>query len=71
MPNIASIPYFIPEIILVVFAVTVILYDLVSKKRGGDGAAYLSLVGLVVAVIAAIVIGSEDQLLVSRHGSTR
>ena len=63
MPNIASIPYFIPEIVLIVFAVTVILYDLVSKKRGGEGAAYLALVGLVVAVITAIVIGSEDRSL--------
>ena len=63
MANIASIPYFIPEIVLVVFAVVVILYDLVSKKRSGEGAAYLSLVGLVVAVIMAIVIGSEDRSL--------
>ena len=63
MPNIASIPYFIPEIVLIVFAVVVILYDLASKNRGGEGAAYLALIGLVVAVVTAIVIGSEDRSL--------
>ena len=63
MTNVASIPYFIPEIVLVVFAVAVILYDLAPKKGNREGGAYLSLVGLAAAVIAAIVIGSEDRSL--------
>jgi NADH-quinone oxidoreductase subunit N len=61
--NLQSVPYFIPEIILVVFAVAVIIFDIALKDRYGDGAAYLSLVGLAAAAIAAIVVGAEDRSL--------
>ncbi|MCZ6678477.1 MAG: NADH-quinone oxidoreductase subunit N [Candidatus Poribacteria bacterium] len=63
MTNVASIPYFIPELILIVFVMAVIIYDLAAKKKGSEGSAYLSLVGLAMVVIAVIVVGSEDRSL--------
>ena len=63
LTNIASVRYFIPELVLVAFAVAVILFDLVAKKRNSERSAYLSLLGLVVAVIAVIAVGSEDRSL--------
>lgn len=63
LTNIASIPYFIPEIVLIVFASAVILLDLMMKNRSSEGAAYLSLVGLALALIGVIAVGSEDRSL--------
>lgn len=63
LTNIASVRYFIPELALVAFAVAVILFDLVAKKRNSERSAYLSLLGLAVAVIAVIAVGSEDRSL--------
>ena len=59
--NLESIPYFIPEIILVVFAIGVIIFDIALKDRYSEGAAYLSLVGLAAAVVATAVIGGADR----------
>jgi NADH-quinone oxidoreductase subunit N len=63
LTNIESIPYFIPELILVAFSVGVILFDLVVRNRNIERAAYLSLIGLVATLIAVIAVGSADRSL--------
>ena len=55
LKNIESLLYFSPEILLVIFAVAVVLLDLVVKDRESVAVAYLSLVGLV-CVFAAVLI---------------
>ena len=47
MKNIDSLLYFTPEILLVIFAVAVILLDLVVKNRESSAVAHLSLVGCI------------------------
>ncbi len=63
LTNIESIPYFIPELILVAFSVGVILFDLVVRNRNIERAAYLSLIGLAATLIAVIAVGSADRSL--------
>lgn len=53
LKNIESLPYFTPEILLVVFAAAVIILDLVVKNRESIAVAYLSLVG-VACVFGAV-----------------
>ena len=53
LKNIESLLYFGPEILLVVFAVAVIILDLVVKNRESVAVAYLSLLG-VGCVFAAV-----------------
>ena len=63
LPNIQSIPYFIPELILVVFAIGAILLDLVNKGKNTERVAYLALVGVAATLIAVIAVGSSEQSL--------
>ena len=63
LPNIQSIPYFIPELILVVFAIGAILLDLVNKGKNTERVAYLALAGVAATLIAVIAIGSSEQSL--------
>ncbi len=63
LPNIQSIPYFIPELILVVFAIGAILLDLVNKGKNTERVAYLALVGVATTLIAVIAIGSSEHSL--------
>ena len=63
LTNIDSIPYFIPEIILVVFAVLAILMDLVNRGKNAERVAYVALVGVAVTLIAVIVLGSSERSL--------
>ena len=53
LENIESLLYFSPEILLVIFAVAVILLDLVVKNRESNAVAHLSLVGCL-CVLAAV-----------------
>ena len=55
LSNIESLLYFSPEILLVIFAVAVVILDLVVKDRESVAVAYLSLVGLG-CVFAAVLI---------------
>lgn len=63
LPNIQSIPYFIPELILVVFAIGAILLDLVNKGKNTERVAYLALVGVAATLIAVIATGSSEHSL--------
>ena len=63
MGNLESIRYFTPELIIVVFAILVILFDLVSRGQSSNGTAYLSLFGLLCATIAVLVVGNVNQSL--------
>ncbi|MDE0297509.1 MAG: NADH-quinone oxidoreductase subunit N [Candidatus Poribacteria bacterium] len=63
LTNIQSIPYFIPELILVVFAVGAILLDLVNRGRNTERVAYLALVGVAATLIAVIAVGSSEKSL--------
>ena len=63
LTNIQSIPYFIPELILVVFAVGAILLDLVNKGKNTERVAYLALVGVAAALIAVIAVRSSEHSL--------
>jgi NADH-quinone oxidoreductase subunit N len=63
LPNIQSIPYFIPELILVVFAIGAILLDLVNKGRNTERVAYVALAGVAATLIAVIAVGSSEQSL--------
>ena len=53
--NIESLLYFTPELLLVVFAIAVILVDLVVKNRESATVAYLSLIGIGCAFVAVLV----------------
>ena len=61
--NVQSIRYFIPELILVVFAAGVIIFDLIGRQEGGRRAALLSLAGLAVTLIAVLLVGAADRSL--------
>ncbi|MDE0043774.1 MAG: NADH-quinone oxidoreductase subunit N [Candidatus Poribacteria bacterium] len=63
LTNIQSIPYFIPELILVVFAIGAILLDLVNKGRNTERVAYVALAGVAATLIAVIAVGSSEQSL--------
>ena len=63
LTNIQSIPYFIPELILVVFAIGAILLDLVNKGKNTERVAYLALAGVAATLIAVIAVGSSEQSL--------
>ena len=63
MGNLESIRYFTPELIIVVFAILVILFDLVSRGQSSNGTAYLSLFGLLCATIAVLFVGNVNQSL--------
>ena len=63
LPNIQSIPYFIPELILVVFAIGAILLDLVNKGKNTERVAYLALAGVAATLIAVIAVGSSEHSL--------
>ena len=63
LTNIQSIPYFIPELILVVFAVGAILLDLVNKGKNTERVAYLALVGVAATLTAVIAVGSSEHSL--------
>ena len=54
MKNIDSLLYFTPEILLVIFAVAVILLDLVVKNRESSAVAHLSLVGCICTFAAVL-----------------
>ena len=54
LSNIKSLLYFSPEILLVIFAVAVILLDLVVKDRESIAVAYLSLVGCLCTFAAVL-----------------
>ncbi len=56
MKNIDSLLYFTPEILLVIFAVAVILLDLIVKNRESAAVAYLSLVGCICTFAAVLFI---------------
>ena len=56
MKNIDSLLYFTPEILLVIFAVAVILLDLVVKNRESSAVAHLSLVGCICTFAAVLFI---------------
>ncbi len=55
LSNIESLLYFTPEMLLVVFAIAVVLTDLIIKDRESVAVAYLALVGCV-CVFAAVLI---------------
>ncbi len=63
LTNIQSIPYFIPELILVVFAVGAILLDLVNKGKNTERVAYLALIGVAATLVAVIAVGSSEHRL--------
>ena len=63
LTNIQSIPYFIPELILVVFAVGAILLDLVNKGKNTERVAYLALIGVAATLVAIIAVGSSEHRL--------
>ena len=54
LKNIESLLYFSPEILLVIFAVAVVLLDLVVKDRESVAVAYLSLVGCLCTFAAVL-----------------
>ena len=54
LSNIKSLLYFSPEILLVIFAVAVILLDLIVKDRESIAVAYLSLVGCLCTFAAVL-----------------
>ncbi len=54
LSNIKSLLYFSPEILLVIFAVAVVLLDLVVKDRESVAVAYLSLVGCLCTFAAVL-----------------
>ena len=56
MKNIDSLLYFTPEILLVIFAVAVILLDLVVKNRESAAVVYLSLAGCICTFAAVLFI---------------
>ena len=58
LKNIESLLYFIPEILLVVFAAAVIILDLIVRDRESDKVAYLALVGLGCALLAILISNS-------------
>ncbi len=58
LENIESLLYFIPEILLVVFAATVIILDLIVKDRESDKVAYLALVGLGCTLLTILISNS-------------
>ena len=58
LKNIESLAYISPEIILVVFAATVIIFDLFVKDRESNWVAYLSLIGLGCSLIAIFITNS-------------
>ena len=58
LKNIESLAYISPEIVLVVFAVVVIIFDLFVKDRESDWVAYLSLIGLGCSLLAIFVTNS-------------
>ena len=71
LTNIQSIPYFIPELILVVFAVGAILLDLVNKGKNTERVAYLALIGVAATLVAVIAVGSSEHRPLPRHDSAR
>ena len=54
LSNIESLLYFSPEILLVIFAVAVIILDLVMKNRESVAVAHLSLVGCLCTFAAVL-----------------
>lgn len=58
LKNIESLLYFIPEILLVVFAAAVIILDLIVKDRESDKVAYLAFVGLGCSLLAILITNS-------------
>ena len=58
LKNIESLLYFIPEMLLVVFAAAVIILDLIVKDRESDKVAYLALVGLGCSLLAILISNS-------------
>lgn len=63
LTNIQSIPYFIPELVLVIFAVGAILVDLVNRGKNTERVAYVALVGVAATLIAVIAVGSSEHRL--------
>ena len=63
LTNIQSIPYFIPELILVVFALGAILVDLVNRGKNTERVAYVALVGVAATLIAVISVGPSERSL--------
>ena len=63
LSNVQSIRYFFPELILVLFAAGVIIFDLIGRQEGGRRAAHLSLVGLAVTLVAVLIVGAADRSL--------
>lgn len=57
--NIESILYFTPEILLIVFAASVIILDLFVKNKESNKVAYLSLIGLGCTLVAVIITNSS------------
>ena len=56
--NIKSLAYISPEIVLVVFAAAVIIFDLFVKDNESDWVAYLSLIGIGCSLIAIFITNS-------------
>ncbi|MCG9133753.1 NADH-quinone oxidoreductase subunit N [Candidatus Poribacteria bacterium] len=54
LSNIKSLLYFSPEILLVIFAVAVVLLDLIVKDRESVAVAYISLVGCLCTFAAVL-----------------
>ncbi len=63
LKNIESLLYFIPEILLVVFAAAVIILDLIVKDRESDKVAYLALVGLGCSLLAILITRSNMAII--------
>ena len=63
LTNLESIRFFIPELVLIVFAVGAIILDLKIKNREKEKVGYFALAGVVVTLIAVIVLGSTERSL--------
>ena len=62
MNNVQSIPYYWPELILVVTIISAIIYDLLTDPSKSQRVGMLVLVGLVLTQCANLLTASERQL---------
>jgi len=63
LTNLESIRFFIPELVLIVFAVGAIILDLKIKSSEKEKVGYFALAGVVVTLIAVISLGSTERSL--------
>ena len=62
MPNIGSLRYFLPELILIGFAVCGVVLDLIWKRRSAKQMPFFALIGLLVAIAATLSLRPEARL---------